>query len=264
MPFPITPPGPARRSRPVSRAAVLAAALVVSAGCAGGAAEAPARYTTVLDLGTAVRDRLAQDQTVGFTFRMDGDAYDVNLSGDGAFRIDPAEVSSRYDILQVGPSASGATPQMEQRYEMRTFGGEVYLREGSATWETLDLTTGGRLATLLPFNSRWMTRLPAVAGAFDLDGVVEEQRDSGQVVEYRLSGGYLEATTLALRDLRLPPPEVEPGTPAASLTVDLAVDGSDRLVSARVALLVEGEQITFDYDFRDWGEPVEIEPPPVG
>lgn len=261
-----------RRARPVLLALCLA--LFAVAGCTGAPdpqAAAPSalpKYYDSAALLAAVSARQRSDggALTSFDGTLDGPSGRQAVTGEGAVRFDGGTVSVRFD-QRVG--AQGSTP--------RSTG---LVRSGARTWVRLPAATrwlelgadevppAGRpdatLATNLAGTADPLAGVSRYADASLVADAVDEDVDGVATVRYTIVVDLVRAAAAETDPTMRTQLTNQVRSGLTRISAVAWVDADQRPVRARVRQELPGAG-TLDLlaDYRDWGSPVRIDPPPA-
>lgn len=272
---------------PLMLAALLIGTISIGglAGCSGGdpeppsAASAPApdaplpKYATVVDLAAASAAQQKIDKTAKITLT-GGQGGQGALTGDGSLRYD--EAGAAMQIVQRIQAGGGAP----QELELVLLPDDAFLRPppgtsglpAGKTW--LRFKPNATDAKSVAFNQSIQairnnadpTKSFAQFGdAISITDAAEDQLDGLRTMRYKLRVDLAKAAE------RQPDPALKKSlqdsaqTGLTTLEYTLWVDAQNRLARVLVDQPLPGAQGTFSLDarYRDWGQPVQIDPPPA-
>lgn len=232
------------------------------AGSGGNAPSAqPVRYSTVAELGGAIRAQQLIDKTVSYTYKMTADRE--SFDGQGVFHVDRTGTNSRehfqgginnLDFVVIGSEVFG------RDFNKPGTGGSG--KPWSKTTLKEDVGNGGFNGIMFP-DTVWATQLDGVAEAFTLSGVSDAQRVGAPAVEYRLTTDLVQLRDRTASHLRADLKPTQSAVSATPAELDLVVGYDNRLLEAHWNVTGNDSVLNLAYTFADWGAPVDIMPPPA-
>lgn len=273
------------RRNPVLPVLLVAAVSVAAlAGCSGGSPEAPAppgapaadaplpKYATLADLTAATTAQQKIDKTAKITLT-GGQSGPTpgGLTGDGSLRID--ETGGSIQITQ-RIQAGGGTPQ---ELELVVLPDDAYLRPpgglpAGKTWLRVKPNATDQVSTELNQmvqairdNADPTKSFARFGDAISIVSAVEDQLDGQRTMRYNLRVDLAKAAE------RQPDPVLKKGyqdsvqSGLTTLDYSLWVDAQNRQLRVLVDQPMPQNQGTYSMDarYRDWGQPVQIDPPPA-
>ncbi len=256
---------------------LVALAPVVAASAEGCSAASPPgieRHYDVADLVAAVEQRQRADRTARLSLRGEvvADAAQLRFTGEGVLQVLPDAVSATFTQVV---TQDGAAPQ-ETGFVVLP--GAVYLRmppapgtEPAKPWVEVDPRSTDPeaqrltdLATTLTESATPTRTLAHYADAALVADAADDVVDGAPAVRYTLVIDLARAAALERdRGLRTAlDQQVRSGL--TRVTTTLWLDGDDRPVRSAVRQVLPGiGTVAVTGDFRQWGQPVRIEPPPA-
>jgi hypothetical protein len=265
---------------------VAAVSVATLAGCSGGAAEAPApsapaadaplpKYATLADLGAATAAQQKIDKTAKITLNggLAGQSQS-GLTGDGVLRFDDAGASMQ---ITQRIQAGGGTPQ---ELELVVLPDDAWIRPPAGpaglppgkTWLRIKPTATdpvsaqfNQMIQAIRDNADPTKSFAQFGDAISIVETAEEPLDGLRTMRYKLRVDLAKAADRqpdaglkkSLQD------SVQSGL--ATLDYTLWIDAQNRLARVLVdqPLPRNGGTFSLDARYRDWGQPVQIDPPPA-
>ncbi len=268
------------RRRPGMWLALLMLMGTLLGGCTGPdpapeeTASALPRYYDISELVAAVAERQRADGTARLS--LDGDvtgrSSTLRFTGEGVLRLETRGVSVRFtQTVTQGDAAP-------QETGLVVLPGEVYLRQppgpdtvAGKPWVRVDPTSSDPadqqravLAATLTDNADPTTNLARYADATLIADAADDQVDGASAVRYTIVVDLARAAVLQPDPALRAQLEQQVRNGLTRITSTLWVDGADRPVRSDVRQELPGiGTLKLTAGYRDWGQPVDIAPPPA-
>lgn len=272
--------GPVPRGAGPAVTAMLAAALLSTAllaGCGSPPALAPpplVTYTSLAQLGTATGNQMKADRTAKITVTggTSGGATVTNTTGDGAIRFDPAgpsmQLTERIQAAGSPPAELGIIVLPDQAYvkppaDPSAPGGKPWVRIQDGASDPVSEQFASVVQSVRA-NADPTQSFTQFGDAASIVGAAEDPLDGVRAIRYSIRVDVLKAATQE-NDPSLKQ-SLEQTAQKGMATVDssLWLDAWNHplRVYLRQQLPGAGGTYTVDARYRDWGQPVQIAPPP--
>ncbi|WP_051579976.1 serine/threonine-protein kinase [Pseudonocardia acaciae] len=268
-------------------ALTLVTALAVTMGVTGptgptGPAGTPARYTTAAEISNAVDAQLERDRTVkaSSTREIHPTRGEMRWTSEAHIRVDSGTTSLHrtMHLRQVThPEGGGNDVVSDWDSAMIVLPGRAWLTKSTrapqqptaVSWDALDLTGNDparsvELAVVRAAADEGNPLRPNVAAATLVDSA-DEQLDGVPTRRYTLRLDRDATLQLKADPNWRPSGPLPPPDPASTITNIVWLDAANRLVRFRAehpSPAPRQEPNTHETRYREWGQPVRIEPPP--
>ncbi|MHA6792938.1 hypothetical protein ACVGVM_05360 [Pseudonocardia bannensis] len=249
-------------------------------GCAGPdpateeTASALPRYYDISELVAAVAERQRADGTARLSLsgEVAGRSSTLRFAGEGVLRLEGRGVSARFTQTV----AQGDAAPQETGFVVLP--GEVYLRQPAGPdavagkpWARVDPTSSDPadqqravLAATLTANADPTTNLARYADATLIADASDDQVDGVPTVRYTIVVDLARAAVLQPDPALRAQLEQQVRDGLTRITSTLWVDGAHRPVRSDIRQELPGiGTLALTAGYRDWGQPVDITPPPA-